>query len=558
MASNPEVRAKFGFPGSPKITPENSTQSKANDWKDPQHDDDDFLKDLHNWQPRAVTDMPVQYPSPPEMLDPASTERERQAFEEMAACSPDSAELWERMQRELVDATIDEVNKKVAAQQPAQHAHLMQQAPGGQHQLSQYPSNEQMLAAHHTAMSQAGHVGDAALPPGQLSTAQIMNMARATSSKASPARREGANSSRKPWTKAEEDALLEGLDRVKGPHWSQILQYHGASGSIDQRLANRTQVQLKDKARNLKLWFLKQDREIPPFLVQVTGELKTRAPNQAAKREREEEEAKAQSTGPTTESLGQGQGTSPVDHKQISPIQHLAAAVPATAAVGIASTLPVVSVAPTTPTGLALGTHVRTTTAASMAPAAIPVSTAAASLPNSAASMPTVSATSVTSAASSAPAVPAVHHAVPNQSGFQGRAYTSTRTYTPAQAVSMTQITTPAMAQEAQLALAQRTVQQARIHSPAPATVIAATTTAPPSAPTPVQTQPVQRSVPPSVSPPVGTPTGAPSRTMTPATENAASSSNPRENELFERFNKADPDTLERLRERLRQAPPKP
>jgi hypothetical protein len=81
---------------------------------------------------------------------------------------------------------------------------------------------------------------------------------------------------------------MAGLDLVKGPHWSSILGLYGESGSISQVLKDRTQVQLKDKARNLKLFFLKSNTEVPYFLQAVTGELKTRAPTQAARREAEE------------------------------------------------------------------------------------------------------------------------------------------------------------------------------------------------------------------------------------------------------------------------------
>lgn len=81
---------------------------------------------------------------------------------------------------------------------------------------------------------------------------------------------------------------MMGLDMVKGPHWSQILSLFGPNGSISNILADRTQVQLKDKARNLKLFFLKTNSEMPYYLQCVTGELKTRAPTQAARKEAEE------------------------------------------------------------------------------------------------------------------------------------------------------------------------------------------------------------------------------------------------------------------------------
>ena len=78
---------------------------------------------------------------------------------------------------------------------------------------------------------------------------------------------------------------MAGLDRVKGPHWSQILAMFGPGGTISEVLKDRGQVQLKDKARNLKLFFLKSSIEVPYYLQFVTGELKTRAPAQAAKKE---------------------------------------------------------------------------------------------------------------------------------------------------------------------------------------------------------------------------------------------------------------------------------
>lgn len=83
---------------------------------------------------------------------------------------------------------------------------------------------------------------------------------------------------------------MAGLDRVKGPHWSQILAMFGPGGTINEALKDRNQVQLKDKARNLKLFFLKSGIEVPYYLKFVTGELKTRAPGQAAKHEARERE----------------------------------------------------------------------------------------------------------------------------------------------------------------------------------------------------------------------------------------------------------------------------
>jgi protein TBF1 len=111
-------------------------------------------------------------------------------------------------------------------------------------------------------------------------------------SKGAGQRRANPPSQRRPWTQDEEKALLDGLERVKGPHWSQILALYGAGGSIAETLKDRNQVQLKDKARNLKLFFLKSGVEVPGYLKRVTGELRTRAPGQMARRERERERAR--------------------------------------------------------------------------------------------------------------------------------------------------------------------------------------------------------------------------------------------------------------------------
>jgi hypothetical protein len=125
-------------------------------------------------------------------------------------------------------------------------------------------------------------------------TQVLYNLARqAAVAKSNPgnSRQPGPPSQRRPWTTEEENALMAGLDRVKGPHWSQILALYGEKGTINNILEDRNQVQLKDKARNLKLFFLKSNIEVPYYLQSVTGELKTRAPSQAARKEAEEKAA---------------------------------------------------------------------------------------------------------------------------------------------------------------------------------------------------------------------------------------------------------------------------
>jgi hypothetical protein len=125
---------------------------------------------------------------------------------------------------------------------------------------------------------------------------------------------------------------MAGLDSVKGPHWSQILALYGTNGTVNEMLKDRNQVQLKDKARNLKLFFLKSGIEVPYYLQSVTGELKTRAPSQAARREQEErnrlgsddERARFDGIMALSQALKQSQNSQP--QTQQSPEEHAAEA----------------------------------------------------------------------------------------------------------------------------------------------------------------------------------------------------------------------------------------
>jgi len=195
------------------------------------------------------------------------------------------------------DAHNDLVEKAARA---AQYA--LQGLGGPQDQLPapNHPQNyeqhyqEQRGPVHEYQYSgQQQPLGDQAEIPYHTQTAPtqvLYERARlAATAKASPSnRRAGLPSQRRPWTTEEENALMAGLDRVKGPHWSQILAMFGPGGTINESLKDRNQVQLKDKARNLKLFFLKSGIEVPYYLQFVTGELKTRAPAQAAKNEARE------------------------------------------------------------------------------------------------------------------------------------------------------------------------------------------------------------------------------------------------------------------------------
>jgi len=154
----------------------------------------------------------------------------------------------------------------------------------------QYPELPQHKMIQNSAGGNVTYPGN---PPHQRQSAptyvlyERARLAAASKANTGNARRPGLPSQRRPWTPEEEASLMAGLDQVKGPHWSQILALYGPGGSINETLKDRNQVQLKDKARNLKLFFLKSSCEVPYYLQTVTGELKTRAPSQAARKEAE-------------------------------------------------------------------------------------------------------------------------------------------------------------------------------------------------------------------------------------------------------------------------------
>lgn len=97
--------------------------------------------------------------------------------------------------------------------------------------------------------------------------------------------------SRRPWTREEEKALRHALE-LKGPQWSTILELFGQGGRINEDLKNRTQVQLKDKARNWKMFFLKLGLPVPAYLQKVTGGMERDDRLRAAKKRMKLEEQK--------------------------------------------------------------------------------------------------------------------------------------------------------------------------------------------------------------------------------------------------------------------------
>ena len=79
---------------------------------------------------------------------------------------------------------------------------------------------------------------------------------------------------RHPWSEEETNALLNGLIYFKEARWADILKRFGEGGCVSEALKNRSQTQLKDKARNIKLSYQKQNIQVPDYLEHVTGKLR--------------------------------------------------------------------------------------------------------------------------------------------------------------------------------------------------------------------------------------------------------------------------------------------
>ncbi|KAK3901164.1 hypothetical protein C8A05DRAFT_16613 [Staphylotrichum tortipilum] len=228
----------------------------------------------------------------PELKDPATGDQH------LSAGLPDfdsknlASFISEKLKSEL-DSPHHSLPNVSAPVHPPNHADIHNAAVHSQYLAQMAQTHSSPHQAHPQGSVPTQRLGPKGeiLPPNQsMTTSMLYERARqaAVAKSSNTTRREGLHSTRRPWTPEEEKALMAGLDTVKGPHWSQILSLYGLNGSVCDILKDRTQVQLKDKARNLKLFFLKTNSEMPYYLQSVTGELKTRAPGQAARKEAEE------------------------------------------------------------------------------------------------------------------------------------------------------------------------------------------------------------------------------------------------------------------------------
>lgn len=74
---------------------------------------------------------------------------------------------------------------------------------------------------------------------------------------------------RVPWSETEINCLMKAI-KDHGSQWSFILSLYGPNGTLSQDLAERGQVQLKDKARNIKEEYIRARWKLPPGFETIT------------------------------------------------------------------------------------------------------------------------------------------------------------------------------------------------------------------------------------------------------------------------------------------------
>ncbi|KAG5438923.1 hypothetical protein PCANB_002253 [Pneumocystis canis] len=74
---------------------------------------------------------------------------------------------------------------------------------------------------------------------------------------------------RVPWSETEINCLMKAIKEY-GSQWSFILSLYGPNGTLSRDLAERGQVQLKDKARNIKEEYIRAQWKLPPGFETVT------------------------------------------------------------------------------------------------------------------------------------------------------------------------------------------------------------------------------------------------------------------------------------------------
>ncbi|CCJ29895.1 unnamed protein product [Pneumocystis jirovecii] len=82
-------------------------------------------------------------------------------------------------------------------------------------------------------------------------------------------RKEYKHQHRVPWSEVETSCLMKAIEE-HGSQWSFILSLYGPNGTLSRDLAERGQVQLKDKARSIKEEYIRAQWKLPPGFESIT------------------------------------------------------------------------------------------------------------------------------------------------------------------------------------------------------------------------------------------------------------------------------------------------
>ena len=108
-------------------------------------------------------------------------------------------------------------------------------------------------------------------PPSSPTSASASSSSSEDSDRPLISRQESETFIQKPkWTQAETIALEEGLRKLKGPRWQELLGLYGRKGKVNQVLKDRTPGDLYDKAKSVCQEFVDSGKEPPDYLKTFT------------------------------------------------------------------------------------------------------------------------------------------------------------------------------------------------------------------------------------------------------------------------------------------------
>ena len=108
-------------------------------------------------------------------------------------------------------------------------------------------------------------------PPSSPTSASASSSSSEDSDRPLISRQESETFTQKPkWTQAETIALEDGLRKLKGPRWQELLGLYGRKGKVSQVLKDRTPGDLYDKAKSVCPEFVDSGKEPPDYLKTFT------------------------------------------------------------------------------------------------------------------------------------------------------------------------------------------------------------------------------------------------------------------------------------------------